>query len=459
MSKKKHERADFASKLGLILATAGSAVGLGNIWRFPVEAGTNGGSAFIIINILCVLILGIPLMLAEFIVGRAAHTNTSQAYKRLTNGIVWKRIGTLGVLTGWFIMCYYVVVSGWTLKYFIESLLPATPETLAPGYWEGHFSEFVSNPWHPLIFMGAFVVMSHFVVVRGVKAGIEKFSKLMMPLLFCILVVLAVISFFTPGAAEGMAFLFKPDFSKVTLDTVLAAMGQAFFSLSIGMGCLCTYASYFSKDTNLIGTALKVGGIDTLVAIMAAVIIFPAVFSAGIEPQAGASLVFVSLPHVFQNSFAAMPLLAYAVQALFYFLLVLATLTSVISLHEVPTAWLMEDFKLSRRTAATIVSDVCIVVGAACSLSMGPLKDFKIAGLSLFDFFDTASSNVLLPLSGFLITLFVGWFLRRRTIWEQLTNRCELPSRGFRLVVTLLKYFVPFAIALIFLSGIGLFKQ
>jgi len=457
MDKRKAERADFASKLGLILATAGSAVGLGNIWRFPVEAGNNGGSAFIIINILCVLILGIPLMTAEFIVGRAAHTNTSQAYKRLTNGRVWKRIGTLGVLTGWFIMCYYVVVSGWTLQYFIESLVPAGPEQQAEGYWARHFTDFVSHPWRPLLCMVAFVLMSHFVIVRGVKKGIERFSKILMPLLFVILFVLAVGAFFTPGAAEGMAFLFKPDFSKVTFDTVLSAMGQAFFSLSIGMGCLCTYASYFSHDTNLVGTAFKVGGIDTLVAVLASMIIFPAVFAAGIRPEAGASLVFVALPHVFQDSFAAVPLVGYAVQLLFYFLLVLATLTSVISLQEVPTAWLMEDFKLSRRRAAGIVSGVCLAVGALCSLSMGPLAGVQVAGMGLFDLFDTVASKVLLPLSGFLVTFFVGWFLRRRTIWEQLTNRCTLPSRGFRAIVTLLKFFVPFAIALIFLSGIGLF--
>lgn len=457
MDKKKPERADFASKLGLILATAGSAVGLGNIWRFPVEAGNNGGSAFIVVNILCVLVLGIPLMTAEFIVGRAAHTNTSQAYKRLANGRLWKRIGTLGVLTGWFIMCYYVVVSGWTLWYFAESFVPAGAAQQVPGYWEQHFSTFVSHPWKPVACLAVFVLMSHFVIVRGVKKGIERFSKILMPLLFIILLLLAVGSFFTPGAAEGMAFLFRPDFSKLTFDTVLAAMGQAFFSLSIGMGCLCTYASYFSRDTNLVGTAFKVGGIDTLVAVLASMIIFPAVFAAGIPAESGASLVFVALPHVFQDSFAAVPVVGYVVQLLFYFLLVLATLTSVISLQEVPTAWLMEDFKLSRRTAATIVSGVCIVVGALCSLSMGPLSGVKIAGLNLFDLFDTVASKILLPLSGFLITFFVGWFLRRRTIWEQLTNRLELPSRGFRVIVTLLKFFVPFVIALIFLSGIGLF--
>lgn len=457
MDKKKPERADFASKLGLVLATAGSAVGLGNIWRFPVEAGNNGGAAFIIINILCVLLLGIPLMTAEFIVGRAAHTNTSQAYKRLTNGLVWKRIGTLGVLTGWFIMCYYVVVSGWTLQYFAESFVPAGAEQQADGYWADHFAAFVGHPWKPVLCMAVFVLMSHFVIVRGVKKGIERFSKVLMPLLFVILLVLAAGAFFTPGAAEGMAFLFHPDFSKVTFDTVLSAMGQAFFSLSIGMGCLCTYASYFSRETNLVGTALKVGAIDTLVAVLACLIIFPAVFAAGIRPEAGASLVFVALPHVFQDSFAAVPLVGYVVQVSFYFLLVLATLTSVISLHEVPTAWLMEDFKLSRRAAAGTVSAVCIVVGALCSLSMGPLSGVTVAGLGFFDLFDTLSSKVLLPLSGFLITFFVGWFLRRRTIWEQLTNSCSLPPRGFRVIVTLLKYLVPFAIGLIFLSGIGLF--
>lgn len=457
----KSERADFASKIGLVLATAGSAVGLGNIWRFPVTTGNNGGGIFIIIYILCVIVLGIPLMTAEFIVGRHAHTNTAKAYTKLTNGWLWRKIGKFGVITGWFIMCYYIVVSGWTLDYLVESVLNRF-NMLGTGGNQGayadHFSDFVTNPWKPILCMSAFVLLSHFVIIRGVEKGIEKFSKILMPLLFIILTLLVVCSFFTEGTKAGLTFLFKPDFSKLTFNTVLDAMGQAFYSLSIAMGCLTTYASYFSKNTKLVNTAFKVGAIDTLVAIMAGIIIFPAVFSTGIRPDAGASLVFIALPNVFQQAFGNVPVLGYIVSVLFYALLVLATLTSIISLHEVPTAYLSEDFHLSRKTAATIVTAVCISVGSLCSLSMGPLKDFTICGKNLFNLFDFISGQIMLPAGGFLIALFVGWFMRRRVLWEQLTNKARLPAKGFRTIVTLLKFFTPFAILLIFLSGLELLR-
>lgn len=457
----KPERADFASKVGLVLATAGSAVGLGNIWRFPVITGNNGGGIFILIYILCVIMLGIPLMTAEFIVGRHAHTNTAKAYKKLTNGWLWRKIGKFGVMTGWFIMCYYVVVSGWTLDYLVESVLNRfyTLGTSGnPHAYADHFSAFVANPWKPIVCMAVFVLLSHFIIVRGVKKGIEKFSKILMPLLFVIMILLVVCSLFTDGTKAGLTFLFRPDFSKLTFNTVLDAMGQAFYSLSIAMGCLTTYASYFTKDTKLVNTAFKVSAIDTLVAVMAGIIIFPAVFSTGIQPDAGASLVFIALPNVFQQAFGSIPLLGYVVSILFYALLVLATLTSVISLHEVPTAYLSEDFHLSRKRAATIVTVVCIAVGSLCSLSMGPLKDFTIGGKNLFDLFDFASGQIMLPIGGFLIALFVGWFMRRRVLWEQLTNKATLPTRGFRALVTLLKFFTPLAILLIFLSGLGLLR-
>lgn len=453
-------RKDFASKLGMVLATAGSAVGLGNIWRFPVEAGARGGATFIIIYILCVIALGIPLIVAEFAVGRAAHTNTSAAYEKLTTSRFWRQTGRLGVLTGWIIMCYYVVVSGWTLAYLVKALMSppiGAADAVAKGgaYWSDFFDSFISGVWLPTICVVVFMLLSHFVIVRGVQSGIEKFSKLMMPMLFVILIVLCVSSFFMSGAREGLSFLFRPDFSQLSFSTVLAALGQSFFSLSLGMGCLCTYASYFSRTTNLTRTATQVAGIDSLVAIMAGIIIFPAVFSAGIQPDAGPSLVFVALPGVFEEVFGAWPWVAYIVSILFYFLLVLATLTSLISLHEVPTAYLSEDFHLSRKKATTIVTLSVVVVGALCSMSWGPLADVKLFGLCIFDLFDWVSSHILLVVSGGLIACFVGWKMDRATLQTELTSDGQIPLRRVRWITFLLRWFAPIVILLIFLSGIG----
>ena len=455
------ERAGFSSKIGMILATAGSAVGLGNFWRFPVMAGNNGGAAFIFIYILCVILFGVPLMTAEFIVGRHAQTNAAQAYKKLTNGWLWRKIGIFGVITGWFILCYYIVVSGWTLDYLVDCVLNRFNQLAHsgnPNSYANYFKSFVSNPYLPILYTIIFMLLSHFIIVRGVTKGIERFSKILMPLLFIIMILLVFCSLFTTGARAGFSFLFKPDFSKITYKTILNALGQSFYSLSIAMGCITTYASYFTKDVKLVNTAFKVCGIDTLVAIMAGMMIFPAVFSTGIRPDAGPSLVFIALPNVFQQAFGSIPILAYLVSTLFFFLLVLATLTSVISLQEVVTAYLCENFFMTRKKAASIVTISCIFVGSFCSLSMGPLNNFKIIGRNLFDLFDFLSGQIMLPIGGLLIALFVGWFMPRRIIWEQLTNKATLPTYGFRTLITLLKFFVPFAILMIFLSGIGLLR-
>lgn len=456
-AKKSLVRASFGSKIGLLLATAGSAVGIGNIWRFPTTAGEGGGGAFILVYLLSVVLLGIPMMVAEFAVGRHSGTNTAEAFRKLTNHAFWRNIGLLGVLTPWFIMCYYVVVSGWTLGYLFDTLA-GTFQTLGrePGgeTFGSHFVAFISSPWKPVVCMAAFVLASHFVITRGVQRGIERFSKLLMPLLFIIMLLLSVCSLFTDGAAAGLGFLFKPDFSRLTPAVCLSALGQAFYSMSIGMGVLCTYASYFDRKADLAGIAFRVSIIDTLVAILAGVVIFPAVFSAGIQPDSGASLVFVALPDVFRDVFAGIPALGWIVSVMFYALLVLATLTSVISIHEVPTAWLSEELGISRRRATSIVSGVCLVVGAACALSMGPLSWLTIGGKNLFDGFDWVASQVLLPLSGILVSSFVGWVMDRRILREELTNNGTLNYAGRRWLVWMLRYFVPIAIAAVFVSGL-----
>lgn len=399
-------------------------------------------------------------MTAEFMVGRHAHTNTAKAYQRLSTGWLWRQIGKMGVFTGWFILCYYIVVSGWTLDYLVEALtyhFDSLAKSGEPDAFAKNFSAFISNPWKPLLYMLVFVLMSHFVIVRGVQSGIEKFSKILMPMLFVILCVLVVCSFFTPGTAQGYSFLFKPDFSKLTFNSLLAAMGQAFYSLSIAMGCLTTFASYFSRDLKLVPTALQIGGIDTLVAVMAGMIIFPAVFSANIDPGEGASLVFIALPNVFHQTFGSMPILGYIVEVLFYALLVLATLTSVISLHEVPTAYLSERLGWSRTKAASVVTISCIIVGSFCALSEGVLSGATVFGKNLFDLFDFVSGQIFLPIIGLLTAVFVGWVLDRQIIRDELTNFGTYAPHGNKAVVFLIRYLAPVAILLIFLAGIGVF--
>lgn len=453
-------RENFGSKIGAVLAAAGSAVGLGNIWRFPIETGQNGGAAFIIVYIGCVLLLGIPIMMSEFIIGRHTHTNTAGAYRKLAPGTSWKWVGRLGVLSGFVILSYYSVVAGWTAEYTALAIT---------NYFDGKgandfpaiFAKFVSNPWLSVSLMLAFMIVTHVIVIRGVKSGIEKFSKVMMPALFVILIILAICSVMLPGASQGLEFLLKPDFSKITGSTVLSAMGQAFFSLSLGLGCLCTYASYFGNDTNIGKTALNVSIIDTFVAVMSGFIIFPAVFNAGYtlsSEDIGPSLLFITMPNVFQQAFGSMPVLSYGVSALFYFLLVVAALTSTISMHEVVTAYVSEEFTMTRRKAATIVTIACSTVGVFCALSFGPLDGFKLFGMTLFDLFDYVSSNIFLPVGGMFIALFVGWYLDKKIVRDEITNMGTLRTPYLRLVIFILRYVAPIAIGIILLNQLGLTK-
>lgn len=453
------ERENFGSKLGVVLAAAGSAVGLGNIWRFPVETGQNGGAAFIIVYLICIVLLGMPIMMSEFLIGRSTQQNTAGAYRKLAPGTKWNWVGRLGVLAGFTILSYYSVVAGWTAQYTILSV---------GNYFNGKetadyiqiFNECAANPWLSISSMLGFMLLTHFVVVRGVKSGIEKFSKVMMPALFIIIIILVVCSVSLPGASKGVEYLLKPDFSKIDGSVILSAMGQAFFSLSLGLGCLCTYASYFDKETNLGKTAFKVSVIDSFVAIMAGFIIFPAVFNIGYQLEGsdvGPSLIFITLPNVFQQSFTSLPILSYLFAIMFYFLLVVAALTSTISMHEVVTAYVSEEFNMKRRKAAWIVTLTCSFVGLFCALSFGPLSDVKIFGFSLFDFFDYVSSNIFLPIGGLLISIFIGWYLDKKFVKEEITNGDTVRAPYFKAFIFILRYVSPIAIGLILLNQLGIF--
>ena len=449
-----NNRANFGSKLGVILATAGSAVGLGNVWRFPYMTGQNGGAAFIFVYIICVFILGIPCMLNEFIVGRHSASNTARAYRKMANGTPWMVIGYFGVFTGFVITSYYVVVSGWCLQYIYASLVGQLSGS--PQYFANYFDAFEKDPIKPIFWAIVFIGMTHFVIVRGVRDGIEKASKLLMPALFILLLILVVAACMLPGAWSGIEFLFKPDFSKVTKDVFLGALGQAFFSLSIGMGCICTFASYFSKDTNLTRSAVQISFIDTLIAILAGLIIFPAAFSVGIRPDSGPALIFITLPNVFQQAFASMPIVGYIVGLGFYALLSLAALTSLISLHEVSTAFVEEEFHMPRRKAATIVTAIYVVTSILCSLSLGKCDWLSIGGMSLFDLCDFFSGQILLPVGGFFTCLFLGWYAPKQILKDQYTNWGTMNGRFFPLYLYMIKFVCPICILLVFLHQFGI---
>ena len=451
----KSERVSFGSKLGAILAAAGSAVGLGNIWRFPYETGNHGGAAFILIYLACVFVLGMPIMIAEFTVGRRSKASTGKAFGVLAPGTQWKWIGFLGVLAGLLILGYYSVVAGWTLEYIVTSLSNGFAGK-GPEDFVASFQSFSQDPIRPIVWLLAFLFLTHFVIVKGVKDGIEKYSKILMPVLFILILVLAVCSITLPNAGKGLEFLLKPDFSKMNADVFLGAMGQAFFSLSLGMGCLSTYASYFGPETKLGKTALSVGVIDTFVAILAGFIIFPAAFSVGIQPDAGPSLIFITLPNVFQQAFGSVPFLAMAFSLMFYVLLALAALTSTISMHEVVTAFLNEKFGLTRKRGALLVTGFCIITGIASSWSLGMWSEYTLFGLGCFDFLDFITAKIMLPGGGMLIALFVGWYLKRSISYDETTNYGLQKAPYFPIYMLILKYLAPIAIALIFVNELGL---
>ncbi len=458
----KSERGNFGSQLGAVLASAGSAVGLGNIWRFPTEVGKGGGAAFILIYLAAIFLLAMPVMVSEFVIGRSSRSNAIGAFQRLAPGKPWVVAGIMGVVGGFHVLSFYSVVAGWTLHYTVQAFLGQLQgvHSVVHGQfttdYEASFKGFVSDSWLPIAYLTVFMLMTHFVVSRGIERGIEYFSKLMMPMLLVIIVVLVGFSMTLPGTADGLRFLLKPDLSKVTPSVVLSAMGQAFFSLSVGLGCLITYASYFSQDTRLVPSARNVCIIDTFVAVLSGFIIFPTVFSVGIAPDAGPGLVFITLPNVFSMLAGEMSLAGYVFALLFYVLLLLAALTSSISMHEICTAFVGEHFRLSRRAAASVVTVICLVLGSFCSLSFGPWKGVTVFGYGFFDLFDMMVTKFLMPIGGFLITVFVGWRMERKLVEQQLTGGGALSARTLRLLLVLIRWVAPVGIVVIFLNELFL---
>ena len=446
-------RSVFGSRLAIVLATAGSAVGLGNIWRFPFMTGQNGGAAFILVYFACVLLLGIPGMVSEFIVGRRGQSNAARAYGIMGNK-GWRFIGYLGILTSTIILGFYAVVAGWCLQYLFASI--AGHLNGDASYVINYFKTFSSHPLKPCLWGVAFVLITHLVVAQGVEKGIERASKLLMPLLLLLLVILVVASCLLPGASGGIEFLLKPDFSKVSGNVFLEALGQAFFSLSLGTACLCTYASYFKRDTNLLRSATQIALLDSGIAILAGLMIFPAAFSVGVQPDSGPSLIFITLPNVFQQAFSAMPVVGYVISILFYALLVFAALTSTISMHEIGTAFFHEELKMPRQRAAWVLTVVCAVIAVFCSLSVGAYSELQLFGMSLMDFCDFLTAQLMLPAGAFLTSIMLGWFVNRQLVKEEFTNGGSLKGTFFWAWLFAIRYVVPVCILLIFLHQFGI---
>ena len=453
------KRGGFASKLGIILATAGSAVGLGNVWRFPYMTGENGGAAFILLYIGCILLLGIPGMVSEFVIGRYAQSNAARAYHKMSGKRgLWQLVGHLGILTSTIILGFYAVVAGWCLQYLFASL--AGQLNGDSSYVSEYFRNFSSNPWKPCLWAVAFILITHLVIVRGVQRGIECASKLLMPMLLVLLLVIVVASCSLPGAMAGIEFLFKPDFSKVSHSVLLDALGQAFFSLSLGTACLCTYASYFSRETNLLKSAGQIALLDTIIAILAGLMIFPAAFSVGVQPDSGPSLIFITLPNVFQQAFATMPMIGYVIGILFYALLVFAALTSTISMHEIGTAFFTEELHRPRKQSAWILTIICSLLAIGCSLSLGAVDGIKLFGKPLLDFCDFITAQIMLPLGAFLTSLFAGWFVNQQLLKQEfltgIRHNNNVSTAIFHAYQFSVRFIVPLCILLIFLHQFGI---
>ena len=440
------KRDSFASSFGVLVAMAGSAVGLGNLWRFPYLVGTNGGAAFIIIYLAIVLVLALPIMYAEFVVGRRAQSNVFGAFKKLAPGSKWGIIGILAIVCCILIVSFYSVVGGWTIDYLVKSVTGAFGAG-STGF-DAMFEQSVTSSLRLLFYMLLFVGISAAVLLAGVKDGIEKYSKVLMPLLFLMVVVIAIRSVTLPGAAGGVDFLFKPDFSKVTANTFLDALGQAFFSLSVGFGIIFTYASYVNKNENVVKMSIQTSIADTVFAILAGVAIMPAVFSFGISPGQGPGLVFVTLPYVF----AQLPL-GSVMAAIFFFVLFVAAMTSAISLLEVAVAYVIEEFKISRKASVLLVVGIVLFLGVFCSLSQGVLGDVKILGNNIFDLFDKTTANILIPVGALLIVLFAGWKMKREDFIDEITSggKHKLNPLYLKVVIFSVRYLAPVVIAVIML--------
>ncbi len=448
-------RESFGSRATVIMAMAGSAIGLGNIWRFPFIVGEYGGAAFILVYIFCCFLLSMPILLSETIIGRRTHQGTFGAMNTLAPGSAWKWLGLLTVISPLIILSYYSVVGGWSFAYLCKAVALQFSQENAEAV-TAMFGTFSSSTWWPLVCTMVFLSLTALIVYLGVNKGIEKFSKISIPVLFVLIVIIAVYSMTLPGAGEGVRYLVKPDFSKLTPGAYAAALGQSFFSLSLGVGTMLTYASYVRKDENIIASASGTAFFDLLFAILAGFAVMPAVFAAGIAPSSGPGLVFETLPFIFAEMGSGGQVISAAVSILFFLTILVAALSSSISMMEVGVAYLVEEKKLTRHKATILLFLITLVVGVLCSLSFGVLSGVKLFGNTIFNFCDRLASNFLMTIGALLFSIFVGWRMDKSAVKDELTNNGKLRGTGkiFPVVYFLIKYIAPVTIAVIFIIGL-----
>ena len=447
------QRENFTSRFGVLMAMAGSAIGLGNMWRFPYMVGEYGGAAFIIIYILCVFLLSLPILLCEFIIGRRSQKNAFGAFKKLAPGTAWKWAGLISLVAPLIIVSYYSVIGGWSIEYFFKACTFGFTDYVTHEELNTMFNDLVSSVWIPIFGHTFFLLITALIVMGGVKGGIERFGKIMMPILFVVVVLIAVRAMTLDGASEGIAYLFKPDFSKLNAEVCAAALGQSFFSLSLGCGTMLTYASYVNKSENIAKSSVSIAVSDLVFALIAGCAIMPAVFAFGLNPQEGPGLVFKTLPFIFSQ----MPL-GSLVAILFFMALLIAALTSSISLFEVGVAYLVEEKGMNRKKSCMLIFMITWITGIFCSLSFGPLSDFKIIGNTIFDFFDKLSANFLMTIGSFIVVMFAGWKMKKSDVMDEFTNGGTIKGnvKSFNFIWFLIRWVAPLTIILIFLSNLFL---
>ena len=448
-------RENFGSRRAVIYAMAGSAIGLGNIWRFPYMAGEHGGAVFVISYIVATLLVSLPVFIAEVTIGRRSRTSSYTAMRRLDPAHkAWRWAGLLSIFIPMVILCYYSVIGGWSLFYLFKACAFDFVGT-SPEVAESLFGNFISSTWTPVGMHLVFLAVCAWVVARGVKSGIERFSKLTIPSLFVLVVLMIAYSLSLPGASQGVRYLWHPDASALNVKTFVYAMGQSFFSLSLGMGAIITYGSYVKSEENLVVSSAGTAIFDLVFALLAGMAIMPAVFAAGIKPGAGPGLIFQGIPFIFSSLGARLPVVSSIAAILFFLAVVVAAMTSVISLIEVGVAFLGERFGVARPKACTLIFIICGAVGVLCSLSFGPLSGFTIVGKNLFDLFDWFASNVLLLLMSFIVVLFVGFFMKKEDVWDEITNggRKTLNAKVFNVIYFLIKWVAPICVLSIFVTN------
>jgi NSS family neurotransmitter:Na+ symporter len=442
----------FASKLGAFAATLGSAIGLGNIWKFPYLAGSNGGAAFVLVYLLAVAFVGIPILVAELTIGRKMRQNAVHAYGSVIPGQkAWAGVGLAGVAAAFLIMAFYTDVAGWVFAYVFKSfgafLSGATLDASTFGALAG-------GSWEPLLWQAGVLALTTGIVAAGVSKGIEQVTKTLMPALFILLIVCDIRALTLPGAGAGMAYLFKPDLSKLTASILLYALGLAFFKLSLGMGTMTTYGSYLPDATRIVPSAARVALADTAVSLLAGLAIFPAVFAFGGQPAGGPGLLFNTIPLIFSQ----MPL-GGLFTMLFFVLTAIATIGAMVSILEVPVAWIIERRQLGRRGAALLTGGLMFALGVLATLSQNPLlAEVKLSGKTFFDLFDFLSSNVLLPVGGLAIALVGGWFMSRKAFTDEMNKGYLSEPWHGRVLLGILKFVTPVLILLILLSSLGVLK-